>query len=93
MRYLFIFLFGLSLRIGVQAQELRYVDATALTIVNKAQATANPYHRIDTARYRDLTAPAKRYLLHSAGIAVVFRTDSRTIAPDGGVANIVFTII
>lgn len=80
MRYLFIFLFGLSLRIGVQAQGLRYVDAAALTIVNKAQATANPYHRIDTARDRDLTAPAKRYLLHSAGIAVVFRTDSRTIA-------------
>lgn len=68
------------LGLGLSAQELRYVDAATLTLINKAQPTQHPYHRIDTASYPDLTPPANRYFRYSAGIAVVFRTNSSTIA-------------
>ncbi|MEG1701192.1 MAG: SGNH/GDSL hydrolase family protein [Alistipes sp.] len=64
----------------LSAQELRYVDATSLTLINKAQTTRQPYQRIDSLVYPALTSPAKRYFCHSAGIAVVFRTNSSTIA-------------
>lgn len=63
----------------LRAQELRYVDASTLTLINKANATEQPYHRVDTARYPELTTKANSHLRCGAGIAVVFRTDSRTI--------------
>ena len=59
-------------------KELRYVDAASLTIIGKTMETPAPFQRVDTARY-ELWQPMKRYSLYSTGLAVVFRTDSRTI--------------
>lgn len=60
------------------ASPVRYVDAATLTVIGKALPTELPYNRIDTARFR---VPAKTagFCYHSTGLAVVFRTDSRTI--------------
>ena len=60
------------------AAPVRYVDAATLTVIGKALPTELPYNRIDTAKFR---APEKThaYCYHSTGLAVVFRTDSRTI--------------
>ncbi len=56
-----------------------YVDAKTLTIINKAQDDGLSFNRIDASKY-DAPKGAKKYLSYSTGIAVVFRTDSRTIA-------------
>lgn len=57
---------------------VKYIDASTLTVIGKALPTELPYNRIDTARY---TIPEKAlwHCYTSAGLAVVFRTDSRFI--------------
>ena len=60
------------------AQKWQYVDATSLTIINKAQNDGLPLHRIDVEQF-DIPKFAKSGLNHSTGLAVVFSTDSRSI--------------
>ncbi len=63
-----------------RAQELRYVDASTLTIINKAQPDRGPaFERLDVGRYPDLPKTVNRYFRYATGLAVVFRTDSRNI--------------
>lgn len=60
---------------------LNYVDAQQLTLVGKAMPTpANPYHRVDTAKYRDMPGPVKKLYTHPTGLAVCFQTNSTTVA-------------
>lgn len=68
----------LSASAARSADPVRYVDAATLTVIGKALPTEQPYNRIDTTRFR---VPAKTpgYCYHPTGLAVVFRTDSRTI--------------
>ena len=68
----------LSASAARSADPVRYVDAATLTVIGKALSTEQPYNRIDTTRFR---VPAKTpgYCYHPTGLAVVFRTDSRTI--------------
>ena len=64
---------------GAQEKKpLRYVDAATLTVIGKSMPTPKPFQRVDTARY-ELWQPVKNYSAFSTGLAVVFRTDSRTI--------------
>lgn len=58
--------------------DVRYVDAATLTVIGKALPTELSYNRIDTARYA-IPAKAQWHCYTSAGLAVVFRTDSRFI--------------
>lgn len=60
------------------AAPIRYVDAATLTVIGKALSTKQPYNRIDTTRFR-VPAKTSRYCYHPTGLAVVFRTDSRSI--------------
>lgn len=65
---------------GVRAQEFRYVDASTLTVINKARPDRGPvFERLDVGCYPDLPKTVNRYLRYSTGLAVVFRTDSRNI--------------
>ena len=68
----------LSASAARSADPVRYVDAATLTVIGQALPTEQPYNRIDTTRFR---VPAKTpgYCYHPTGLAVVFRTDSRTI--------------
>lgn len=67
---------------AARAQEMRYVDAAELTLVGKAMPTPQLYHRLDTVVYNDLSDVAKRQLRYSAGLALAFTTDSRTISAE-----------
>ena len=58
---------------------VKYTDAANLTIVNKAQPGGPAFQRIDVARYPELTPTVTRYYRYSTGLAVAFRTDSRSI--------------
>ncbi|MBQ1209806.1 MAG: glycoside hydrolase family 3 C-terminal domain-containing protein [Bacteroidales bacterium] len=62
----------------LQAGELKYYDASELTIIGKALPTDAPFTRVD--RFDFKLESINRKALHSAGIGVVFKTDSRTIS-------------
>ena len=76
----------LSASAARSADPVRYVDAATLTVIGKALPTEQPYNRIDTTRFR---VPAKTpgYCYHPTGLAVVFRTDSRTIRARWGTSH------
>ena len=57
-----------------------YTEASTLTMVGKMfPDTPNPYQRIDTDKYKGLTEAETTRMHLSSGIAIVFRTDSRSI--------------
>lgn len=60
--------------------EPKYVDAATLTLVNKAHRTTQPFHRVEVADFPDLSKTVRLYYTYSTGVAVVFRTDSRSIS-------------
>ena len=65
---------------AAEKPEPNYVDAATLTLVNKPHATKQPFHRVEVADYPDLSKTVRLYYTYSTGVAVVFRTDSRTIS-------------
>ena len=72
----------LALFSAAQAQDdgFRYTEASDLTLVGKLfPDTPNPYHRVDTAKYKGFTKAENRQVRESSGIAVAFRTDSPSI--------------
>lgn len=64
---------------GQNHKDIRYVDASLLTLVGKALPTPHPYHRIDTVAFKGFTKHENQQARCSAGIAVVFRTNSPQI--------------
>ncbi len=73
--------FGLFLMIvcGAWAQNIRFVDATELTLIGKGLPTPHPYHRIDTMLYKGFTKSENQQVRCSAGLALVFKTNSTRI--------------
>lgn len=63
------------------ADEIKWnrVEASTLTLVGKAFDTPNPYHRIDTVKYKGFTAHENNQCRVSAGLAVLFTTDADRI--------------
>lgn len=77
---------------AISAQDINYVftEASDLTLIGKLHPdTPNPYHRVDTVKYTGFTKGENRQVRSSAGIAVVFRTNSSTISvkPEYGYTN------
>ena len=56
-----------------------YTEASDLTLIGKIIDTPNPYHRVDTVRYKGFTKAENLQVRCPAGIAVLFRTDSPSI--------------
>ena len=56
-----------------------WTEASDLTLIGKIMDTPNPYHRVDTVRYKGFTKSENLQVRCSAGIAVLFRTDSPSI--------------
>lgn len=73
------FLAAALLTACIATAQVRFVDATELTLIGKALPTSHPYHRIDTAVYKGFTAYENQQVRCSAGLAVVFRTNSSRI--------------
>lgn len=65
---------------GARAQDLIYTEASDLTLTGKLLDTPNPYHRVDTVRFKGFTKSENNQVRNSAGIAVAFRTNSPTIS-------------
>ncbi|MBO5311927.1 MAG: SGNH/GDSL hydrolase family protein [Bacteroidales bacterium] len=61
------------------AQNVRYVDASTLTVIGKPLPTTKAFTRIDTSVYKFNDGTIDRYASYSTGLAVLFSTDSRTI--------------
>lgn len=59
----------------------KFTEASDLTLIGKMfEDTPNPYHRVDTVRYKGFTKTENQQVRMSSGIAVVFKTDSRIIS-------------
>ena len=57
-----------------------FTEASTLTMVGKLfPDTPNPYHRVDTVKYKGFTPGENFQLRVSSGIAVAFRTNSETV--------------
>lgn len=57
-----------------------FTEASDLTMVGKLMTdTPNPYHRVDTVRFKGFTPGENKQVRMSAGLAVAFKTDSKTI--------------
>ncbi len=72
----------LLLSAGMAFSQVKYsfTEASDLTLVGKLMDTPNPYHRVDTVKYRGFTKSENRQVRTSSGIAVAFRTNSSTIS-------------
>lgn len=61
------------------AAQVRFADAAQLGLIGKALPTPHPYHRIDTTAYKGFTKGENQQVRCSAGLALVFRTNSSRI--------------
>ena len=57
-----------------------YTEASDLTLTGKLMNTPNPYHRVDTVKFKGFTASENKQVRNSAGIAVAFKTNSTDIS-------------
>ncbi|MBR1927326.1 MAG: SGNH/GDSL hydrolase family protein [Bacteroidales bacterium] len=62
------------------SQEYVYTEASELTLTGKLMDTPNPYHRVDTVRFKGFTKSENNQVRNSAGIAVAFKTNSKSIS-------------
>ena len=58
-----------------------FTEASELNLIGKIHKdTPNPYHRVDTVKYKGFTAGENRQVRCPAGLAVLFKTNSTTIS-------------
>ena len=57
-----------------------FTEATDLNLIGKLMDTPNPDHRVDTCRFKGFTKGENEQVRCSAGLAVLFRTNSSTIS-------------
>ena len=75
---------ALLMAAALHSQEVKdvsfvYTEASDLTLIGKIIDTPNPYHRVDTVKYKGFTKGENTQVRCSSGIAVAFRTNSRII--------------
>lgn len=66
--------------LNAQTPKIVYQDASKFHLYGKAFNNQQQYHRADTATYNALPATVKNLLTHSAGLAIVFKTNSKSIS-------------
>ena len=57
-----------------------YTEASDLTLTGKLMDPPNPYHRVDTVRFKGFTKSENNQVRNSAGIAVAFKTNAKNIS-------------
>lgn len=61
-------------------ENLKYVDASGLTLVGKAMPTpANVYHRVDVEKYGNMPKRVKTLFTYPAGLSICFKTNSSKV--------------
>lgn len=88
----FVLLFAVSALRAQTPKDVEYVytEASTLNLIGKIlENTPNPYHRVDTCKYKGFTSGENTQVRCSAGLAVLFETNSSTISvkPDYGYMN------
>ena len=76
--------------LGAQNKEYVYTEASDLNLIGKIHKdTPNPYHRVDTVKYKGFTRGENDQVRSSAGLAVLFKTNSSSISlkPEYGYMN------
>lgn len=69
----------LSCVLSVCAQ--KQIEASALNLIGKPfESTPNPYHRVDTLVHKGFNVTENRQVRCSAGLAVLFKTNTRNIS-------------
>ena len=59
----------------------KFTEASDLNLIGKIhENTPNPYHRVDTVKYKGFTLSENRQVRSSAGLAVLFKTNSTVIS-------------
>lgn len=59
----------------------RFTEASELNLIGKIHKdTPNPYHRVDTVKYKGFTTGENRQVRCPTGLAVLFKTNSTTIS-------------
>ncbi|MGN1232574.1 MAG: SGNH/GDSL hydrolase N-terminal domain-containing protein, partial [Candidatus Cryptobacteroides sp.] len=70
-----------SLYAGAQTAGYKFIEASDLNIIGKIHNdTPNPYHRVDTVKFKGFTASENNQVRCASGLAVVFKTNSTTIS-------------
>lgn len=64
---------------GYAQSKYKFTEASDLTLVGKIMDTPNPYHRVDTSKYKGFTKTENFQIRCSSGLAVLFRTNSKSI--------------
>ena len=57
-----------------------FTEASDLNLIGKIIDTPNPYHRVDTVKYKGFTKGENEQVRSSAGLAVLFKTNSSVIS-------------
>ncbi|OQP46861.1 hypothetical protein A4H97_04885 [Niastella yeongjuensis] len=69
----------LAARLSYSQDSIKYVDAATLMLIGKAKITDSIYQRIDSMEAKDMPQAVKGLAKQSAGIAILFETNSRSI--------------
>ena len=85
MKYRIFIIAALFCTLAASAQdksvEYKYTDATKLTVVGKVfNDTPQPFHRLDTEKFKGFNDKEKRLMTYSSGIAIAFMSDSPSIS-------------
>ena len=78
MKKLVLLLAALLATASLSAQT--WTEASDLTLIGKILDTPNPYHRVDTVKYKGFTKAENEQVRCPAGLAVLFRTDAPDIS-------------
>ena len=73
----------IAIAAGAQTpKDVKYVftEASDLNLIGKIMDTPNPYHRVDTVKYKGFTKGENEQVRCSAGLAVLFKTNSSVIS-------------
>ena len=85
MKRIFLLFAAAALTVSALAQtpkDVKYVftEASDLNLIGKIHDnTPNPYHRVDTVKYKGFTVSENRQVRCPAGMAVLFKTNSTVI--------------
>ena len=86
MKRLLIFIATILIASGLDAQtpkKVKYVftEAAELNLIGKLiDGTPNPYHRVDTVKYKGFNVGENRQVRCGSGLAILFKTNSSTIS-------------
>ena len=83
MKKIFTLFILTAVAVSLNAQKPKYVftEASNLNLIGKIHKnTPNPYHRVDTVKYKGFTSGENTQVRCSAGLAVLFKTNSTSIA-------------